>query len=90
MTSLTAARVRSVIAGLRTEKDIETALRSHRIRYSYDTTTGFLSFRIPARSGSVRIFRTCSRSCPFQVQTVPAKPAPVPGFSLRYTANYDY
>lgn len=72
---VTAARIRSVIAGAMTEKDVELSLRSHRIRYSYDTRSGFLAFRIPSRSGSVIVYRTASRTAPFTVKTAaPADP----------------
>lgn len=64
---ITAARVRSAISGARTEKDIELSLRLHKIRFSYDTSAGFLAFRIPCRSGPVLVYRTCSRSAPFAV-----------------------
>lgn len=72
---VTAARIRSAIAGATTEKDVELSLRSHRIRYSYDTSSGFLAFRIPARSGSVIVYRTASRTAPFMVKAAaPADP----------------
>lgn len=76
---LTPARVRSLVSGCRTEKDVESSLRSHGIRFSYDTTGGYLSIRIPARSGAVRVYRAASRSAPFLVSSVPPVPAyPVP------------
>lgn len=65
---VTADRIRSAIAGAATEKDVELSLRSHKIRYSYDTRTGFLAFRIPSRSGSVLVYRTASRTAPFTVR----------------------
>lgn len=71
---LTADRVRAMVAGARTEKDIELLLRSHKVKFSYDTGAGFLAFRIPARSGTVLVYRTCSRSAPFAVRA--AAPAP--------------
>ena len=71
---ITPARIRSAIAGAMTEKDIESSLRAHKIRFTYDTSSGFLAFRIPARSGAVLIYRTCSRSAPFMVKA--AAPAP--------------
>jgi hypothetical protein len=74
---LTADRIRSAIAGAMTEKDVEMSLRSHRIRYRYDTRSGFLAFSIPARSGVVLVYRTCSRSAPFMVRTAGPAPAPV-------------
>ena len=66
---ITADRIRAIVADARTEKDIELSLRSHKVRYSYDTSAGFLAFRIPARSGAVLVYRTCSRSAPFQVRS---------------------
>lgn len=69
---ITADRIRSAIAGATTEKDVELSLRSHKIRYSYDTRTGFLAFRIPARSGSVLVYRTASRTAPFTVKAAAA------------------
>ena len=71
---LTVDRIRAMVAGARTEKDIELSLRSHKIKFSYDTGAGFLAFRIPARSGTVLVYRTCSRSAPFAVRA--AAPAP--------------
>lgn len=75
-----AARVRSAINGARTEKDVELLLRAHKIRFSYDTAAGFLSFRIPARSGAVMVYRTASRSAPFVVRA--AAPAAAPAFPV--------
>ena len=73
---LTVDRIRAMVAGARTEKDIEYSLRSHKVRYSYDTSAGFLAFRIPARSGTVLVYRTCSRSAPFRaIVAAPEGPA---------------
>ena len=72
---LTPSRLRAIAADVRTEKDLELTLRAHKIRFSYDTSAGFLSFRVPVRSGAVRIVRTASRSCPFRV--FPASPRAV-------------
>lgn len=76
-TLLTAPRLRSVIGSARTEKDLEVSLRSHKIRFSYDTSAGFLALRVPARSGAYLIYRTCSRSAPFAVRSAaPSSAAP--------------
>ena len=75
---VSAARVRYILAGARTEKDVEYILRAHRIRFSYDTQPGFLSFRIPARTGAVIVYKTASRSAPFMVRSAaPGSVAPV-------------
>lgn len=71
---LTADRIRAALDDARTEKDVELSLRAHKIRYSYDTRTGILAFRIPVRSGSVLIVRTASRNRPFRL--VSAVPGP--------------
>lgn len=63
---LTSDRIRAIVADARTEKDVELSLRSHKVKFSYDTGAGFLAFRIPARSGTVLVYRTCSRSAPFR------------------------
>lgn len=54
---ITAARVRSIIAGANTEPEVVAALRRHGIRYSYSTETGYLHIRIPCRTGCLRIVR---------------------------------
>jgi len=74
---LTADRIRSALDDARTEKDVELSLRAHKIKFSYDTSAGFLAFRIPARSGSVLVYRTASRSAPFQVRSAACVSAPV-------------
>ena len=71
---LTASRVRSVLGDARTEKDAANALRAHRIRYSFSTVGGVLHIRIPARSGTLRVYRTASRTAPLVVTMA----APVP------------
>ena len=73
---LTSARIRSALDGVRTEKDVELSLRAHKIRFSYDTSAGYLAFRIPTCSGSVLVYRTASRSAPFRIRS--ADPASVP------------
>lgn len=64
---ITADRIRSVIAGTSSEKDLIHSLRRHRIRFYRDDSNGFPSLRVPLRSGSVLIYRACSRSAPFVV-----------------------
>lgn len=64
------ARIRSIIADCTTEADIVSALRSHKVRYTYTTDTGYLNIRIPYRKGCIRIYRTCSKRSPFMVCTM--------------------
>ena len=80
---LTASRVRAITAAARTEKDLEDALRRHRIRFHWTTSPGFLAARVPIRSGSVLVYRTAARSGPLRVSSAaPAGyPYPVPRFS---------
>ena len=77
---LTADRVRAALDDARTEKDVELSLRAHKIKFSYDTSAGFMAFRIPARSGVVLVYRTASRSAPFTVRAV--APAAAPAFPV--------
>ena len=68
MILITSEKIRSVINGAKTEQDITLLLRSHKIKYSFTTETGFLSVRIPCRKGCVRVYKVASRSCPFIVR----------------------
>lgn len=78
MIALSVNRIRSVISGCYTEPEVISVLRFHKIKYSFSTDHGFFQIRIPCRKGYIRIYRTCSRSCPFMVSTVPAVPYIVP------------
>ena len=78
-------RIRNIIADCKTEADIISALRSHKIKYTFATDTGFLNIRIPCRKGYIRIYRTCSRSAPFLISSVPPVPFyPVPVLHPEY------
>lgn len=81
---LTADRVRSILTGARTEKDVEHILRAHRVRFSWTTSPGFLAARVPVRSGSVLIIRTASRSTPFSIRfdSVSGSVSPVSVFQV--------
>ena len=73
MIIITPARVKSIVSDCKTDADLAASLRYHKIRYRYTTESGFLSVVVPCSTGSVRIYRTASRSNPFRV--VPASPA---------------
>lgn len=77
---VSAGRVRSIISDATTEKEIENALRAHKIRFSYTTAPGFLAIRIPCRTGALLVTRTHGRPRPYMTQA-PGYPHPVP----RYT-----
>ena len=70
MITITAERIRSIIADCKTETQVSAALKAHRIKhkaaegYSADIT-------IPCKAGTIRIYRTCSRRSPFVVQSLP-------------------
>lgn len=74
---LSADRIRSIAAAASTEKELESLLRKHKIRFSWTTAPGYLAARIPCRSGSVLVYRACSRSQPFRVRS--ADPVPAAG-----------
>lgn len=80
---LSPARIRSMIAGANTEKDIENVLRAHKVRYSYTTAPGYLAIRVPVRSGAVLISRAPARSAPLRASMAPAPgyPFPLPRFT---------
>ena len=82
---LSADRLRSIAAAAGTEKELENLLRSHKIRFTWTTTPGYLCARVPCRSGSMLIYRTCSRSVPFAVRSAePVKAAGYPYPVLRF------
>lgn len=68
----TAKRIRSIISDCRTEADVQVVLRSHKIRFSYSTDSGFLSMVVPCMTGKFQVYRSCSRKNPFKV--IPCKP----------------
>ena len=70
----TTGRIRSIVSECRTEADVQSALRFHKIKYHYTTESGFLSVVVPCLTGSVRIYRTASKSRPFAV--TPTHPEP--------------
>lgn len=71
-------KIRSLIADCKTEMEIVSVLRSHKVKYTFTTNTGYLSIRIPCRTGAVRIYRVCSRSAPFLVSNEQGKIRPIP------------
>ena len=82
---LTADRVRSLAETVSNEKELENLFRSHKIRFSWTTSPGFLAARVPVRSGSVLVYRTCSRSAPFRVRSsAPAVYPVAPRLRLDY------
>ena len=85
---VTASRIRSIIAGLHTEKDAAAALRQHRIRYTFSTEGGAFHIRIPSRSGCIRIIRLASRSAPLVVVPEPATAQPLPFIVPAYRVDY--
>lgn len=83
MILVTHKKIRSVIANAKTENDIVSLLRYHKIKYSFTTETGFLSIRIPCKTGNIRIYKTCSRTAPFVVSCDPGKQ-----FAIAQRLNY--
>lgn len=76
---VTISRIRCILADARTEQDAARTLRRHRVRYSFSTAGGVLHIRIPARSGTVTVTRTASRSAPLVISAaVPAGHVPYP------------
>jgi len=85
---LTADRIRAALDDARTEKDVVLSLRAHKIKFSYDTSAGFMAFRIPARSGVVLVYRTASRSAPFIVRHEKPSFSPAPYMFPVYRSDY--
>lgn len=72
MIILTPNRLKTIVSECKTDADLAASLRHHKIRHRYTTESGFLSVVVPCSTGSVRIYRTASRSNPFRV--IPASP----------------
>ena len=70
MIGITPERIRSLISKCHTEMEVASALRSHKVKYTFTTETGFLALRVPCRKGCIRIYRACSRTAPFMVQAI--------------------
>ena len=84
MVVITPKRVRSMLAECKNESDVAASLRRHRVRYRYSTDSGFLSIVVPCCSGSVRIFRTASKTSPLAVVSV----APTPYMKPHHITGY--
>ena len=83
---ITAARVRSVLAGAMTDRDAAAALRAHGIKFWYSTDGGLFHIRIPARSGIIRVYKTAARSAPLAITLA----APAPFWFRRPVLHSDY
>lgn len=80
MLLITSARVRAIISDCKTEPEIIRKLRAHGIKYRYSTETGYINIRIACKKGTIRIYRTASRSRPFLVR----QDIPVPFVPVKY------
>ena len=76
---VTLPRVRSILADAKNEQDAARALRARRVRYSFSTAGGVFHIRIPARTGTITVTRTASRTAPLRiVAAAPAGSVPYP------------
>lgn len=75
---VTADRIRSILDGVGTEIDAALTLRRHRVRFSFSTAGGILHIRIPARTGTITVTRTASRTAPLRIAAAGPVPAPYP------------
>ena len=82
MIIITQNRVKTIITGCKTEMDIISALRAHKVKYSFSVETGIMNIAIPCKTGTVRIYRTFSHNAPFMVRTDKGYK---PGYILKYT-----
>lgn len=94
--TITADRIRAMIAGCRDEKQVIAALKAHKVRYKLDPYAKgcyALNLYIPCKTGKIRIYRSCSRRAPFIVQhmtpvTFQASGVPVFRPSMPYGSPY--
>ena len=85
---VTVPRIRSVIDGARSEYEIADALRRHKIRFSFSTSTGFLHIRIRSGAGPILVYRTAGRSAPIVIRSAPT--APTAPYRVPYRTDNDY
>ena len=93
--TITADRIRAMIAGCRTEKQVLAILKAHKVKFKQTPfSEGYmLNIRIPCKTGAIRVYRSCSRRCPFVVQhltPVSFQASGIPTFrpSIPYGAPY--
>lgn len=68
--TITADRIRAMLEGCRTDKQVLSVLKAHKVKYSHTPfSDGYaLNIRIPCKTGAVRVYRCCSRKSPYIVQ----------------------
>lgn len=67
---ITSQKIRAIVADCKTDSAILQALRRHAIRFSIDTYTNYFNVKIPAKTGTIRIYNAGSRKKPlYTVQT---------------------
>ena len=72
MILITSKRLRSIVSECRTEADVQSALRCHKIPFHFAANTGYLSIVVPCLTGKVRIYRCASKARPFNI--IPVMP----------------
>ena len=81
MVIITQNRVKSIIAGCKTEMDIISALRARKVKYSFSVETGIMNIAIPCKTGKIRVYRSLSSRAPF---TVRMDKGYMPGYTQKY------
>jgi hypothetical protein len=67
---LTADRIRSMLECCKTDKQVLSVLKAHKVKFTHTPySDGYaLNIRIPCKTGTVRVYRCCSRRSPYIVQ----------------------
>ena len=67
---VTPRKIRAIVADCKTDSAILQALRRHAIRFTVDTYTSYFNVKIPAKTGTIRIYNAGTRKKPlYTVQT---------------------
>ena len=68
---VTSRKIRAIVADCKTDSAVLQALRRHAIRFSIDAYTNYFNVKIPAKTGTIRIYNAGSRKKPlYIVQTL--------------------
>jgi len=64
---VTSRKIRAIVADCKTDGAVLQALRRHAVRFNVDTLTSYFNVKIPAKTGTIRIYNAGSRKKPLYI-----------------------
>lgn len=64
---VTSRKIRAIVADCKTDAAILQALRRHNIRFNLDAYTNYFNVKIPAKTGTIRIYNAGTRKKPLYI-----------------------